>query len=92
VSKEFPPKLNAREADGRLHIEFISDPNRPELGTAVGLIDTDGECLLLMAVDIEPGKPLDESRRLQIAGGIEHLYKCCRGVVQPDRIVLPGRA
>jgi len=83
--------MASREADGQLHIDFVTDPTKPHLGTAVGLVDTDGECLLLMAIDVSHTTPLDEPRRLQIAGAIEHLYKCCRGAIQPDRIVLPAR-
>ncbi len=84
-----PPRVAPRQADGQLHIEFMSND---AVGSGVALIDTDGQCLLLLAIDTGKGKPLDEPRRLQIAGAIEHLYKACRGWIEPDRIVLPGRA
>ena len=91
VEAHGPPAPGRRQGDGELHIEFISDPSRPHLGTCVAFIDRDGHCLLFMAVDVSRKTPLDESRRLQIAGAIEHLWKCLRGITQPDRIVLPGR-
>lgn len=83
-----PPKLAARQADGQRHIEFLT---HPRVGSGVALIDTDGQCLLLMAIDTSAKMPLDEPRRMQIAGAIEQLYKACRGWIEPDRILLPGR-
>lgn len=86
------PSLTEAQAEAnapverKLAITFIHDP---KTGAGVALHE-DNHCLMLLAIDTGPEDPLDEARKMQIAGAIETLYKACRGLIRPSRILIPG--